>query len=61
MISAKETAMEAVSTLPDGCSVDEVLYRVYLVTQILEGQKDAEADRLMSTEQLLKKVEEWGQ
>ncbi len=61
MVSAKATAMEAVNTLPDGCSMDDVLYRVYLVTQILEGQKDAEAGRLLSTDELLEKVEEWGE
>ncbi len=52
-----EAAIEAVNTLPDGCSMDD---RVYLVTQILEGQADAEAGRLMSTDELLKEVEEWG-
>ncbi len=60
MVSAKEAAIEAVNTLPDGCSMDDVLYRVYLVTQILEGQEDAEAGRLQSTEELLEKVGEWG-
>jgi len=30
-----------------------------LVTEVLEGLEDAEAGRLISTEQLLKKVDEW--
>ncbi len=60
MVSAKEAAIEAVNTLPDGCSMDDVLYRVYLVTQVLEGQEDAEAGRLVSTDELLQKVAEWG-
>ncbi len=60
MHSVKEAAIEAVHTLPDGCSMDDILYQVYLVSQVLEGLEDAEAGRLMTTDELLKKVEEWG-
>ena len=38
--------------------MDDVLYQVYLVTQILDGLEDAEAGRLLSTDELLEKVEE---
>ena len=60
MYSAKEATIEAVNSLPDGCSMDDVLYGVYVVSQVLEGLEDAEAGRLLTTEELLKKVEEWG-
>ena len=60
MHSAKEATLEAVKSLPDSCSMDDVLYRVYFVSQVLEGLEDAEAGRLLTTEKLLEQVAEWG-
>lgn len=60
MSSAREATVEAVRSLPETCSMDDVLDRVNLVAQVLEGLEDAEAGRLLSTEQLLKQVDEWG-
>lgn len=60
MNSAKEATVEAVRKLPETCSMDDVLDQVNLVAQVLEGLEDAEAGRLITTEQVLKKVAEWG-
>ena len=60
MSPAKEVTLEAVKSLPDGCSMDDVLYGVYVVSQVLEGLEDAEAGRLLTTEELLQQVDEWG-
>ena len=60
MNPAKEVTLEAVSSLPETCSMDDVLDKVHLVAQVMEGLEDAEAGRLITTEQLLAKVEEWG-
>jgi predicted transcriptional regulator len=60
MNAAKEVTLQAVRSLPESCSMDDVLDKVNLVAQVLGGLEDAEAGRLISTEQLLKKVDEWG-
>ena len=60
MYSVKEAAIAAVNSLPDSCSMDDVFYEVYLVSQVLEGLEDAKAGRVVTTDELLKKVEEWG-
>ncbi len=60
MSPAKEVTLEAVGSLPETCSMDEVLDKVNLVAQVLEGLEDAKAGRLITTEQLLKEVDEWG-
>ena len=60
MNPAKEVTLQAVGSLPETCSMDDVLDRVNVVAQVMEGLEDAEAGRLITTEQLLKKVEEWG-
>ncbi|MBN2384922.1 hypothetical protein JXQ70_18770 [bacterium] len=57
----KETAIETIRKLPDGCSVEDIMYTINVVAQVLEGIADAEQGRLLSTEELLKRVEKWAQ
>jgi len=35
------------------------MYRINLVAQVLEGIRDAEAGRLINTEELLERVDQW--
>jgi predicted transcriptional regulator len=35
------------------------MYQINLVAQVLEGVKDAEEGRLISTEELLARIEKW--
>ena len=55
----KETTIETIKRLPDGCSPEDIMYRVNLVAQVLEGIRDAEAGRLITTEVLLERVDQW--
>jgi len=56
----KEATVETIKRLPDGCSVEDIMYEINFVAQILEGLKDAEEGKLLTTEELLTKVEQWG-
>ena len=55
----KETAIETIKRLPDQCSPEDIMYRVDLVAQVLEGLQDAEAGKLLATEELLDRVDQW--
>ena len=55
----KETAIETIKRLSDGCSPEDIMYRINLVAQVLEGIRDAEAGRLINTEELLERVDQW--
>jgi len=55
----KETTIETIKRLPDGRSPEDIMYRINLVAQVLEGIRDAEAGRLINTEELLEKVDQW--
>jgi hypothetical protein len=55
----KETTIETIKRLPDGCSPEDIMYRINLVAQVLEGIRDAEAGRLITTEELLERVDQW--
>ncbi|HHT9154261.1 MAG: hypothetical protein HZA70_01130 [Planctomycetes bacterium] len=55
MGSLKEVTIETIKKLPDGCSLEDIMYEINFVAQVLEGLKDAEAGRLLTTEELLEK------
>jgi len=55
----KETAIATLKKMPDGCSLENIMYQINLVAQVLEGVKDAEEGRLISTEELLARIEKW--
>ncbi len=60
MATLKEATIEIIKRLPDECSVDDIMYEINFVAQVLESLKDADEGRLLSTEELLKRVEQWG-
>ena len=53
----KETTTKAIKHLPDGCSLEDIMYEINFVGQVLDGLKDAEAKRTINTEELLDRVQ----
>ncbi|MDI6735716.1 MAG: hypothetical protein QME42_05915 [bacterium] len=59
MVTIKEVAVETIKRLPERCSTEDIMYEINFVSQVLDGFKDAERGKLLTTEELLKRVEEW--
>jgi hypothetical protein len=55
----KEATIETIKRLPDGCSPQNIMYRVNLVAQLLEGIHDADAGWCITTDELLERVDRW--
>lgn len=53
----KQLVMESIERLPDDCSIDDIMYRLYVIDKVLKGIEDAESGRVITTEDLLKRVE----
>ena len=53
-VRTKETVRELLDRLPDDCSLDDVLYHLYVVQAVARGQADAEAGRTLSHEEVAK-------
>ena len=51
-MTAKETVRALLDRLPDDCTLDEVLYHLYVVQSVEEGVADAQADRVIPHEQV---------
>jgi len=59
MNTLKEATIESIKRLPDECSLEDIMYQINFIAQVLEGLEDAKAGRSISTEELLEKVELW--
>jgi hypothetical protein len=46
-MTAKETVRALLDRLPDDCSLDDVLYHLYVVHAVGEGLADVEAGRVV--------------
>jgi hypothetical protein len=59
MSQLKEATIEIIKRLPDGCTLEDIMYQINFVAQVLDGMDDAEKGNLLTTEELLKRVEQW--
>jgi hypothetical protein len=61
MRTLKQTTLDVIRHLPDSCSLEEIMYEINLTAQVIEGLKDEEEKRTISTDDLLKRVAQWKQ
>lgn len=58
-MEAKQTVRALLDRLPDNCSLDEVLYHLYVLHEVEKGRADADAGRTFTqsdvTDELRKK------
>jgi predicted transcriptional regulator len=47
-MEAKETVRALLDRLPDDCSLDEVLYHLYVLQEVKRGRADVEAGHTLS-------------
>lgn len=59
MKSLKNEALAAISSLPEDTSVDEIMYRVYVVDKVRKGQEEAAQGRTLTTEEIEKEIRSW--
>lgn len=55
----KQASIETIKRLPDECTVDDIMYEINFIAQVYEGLKDAEEGKLITTEELLKRIDRW--
>ncbi len=55
----KQDALHAIEQLPDDVPLDEIVYRLYVVSKVQLGLKDIDAGRTLSTSELASEIEAW--
>lgn len=57
--SAKQDALEAIQRLPDNVNLEEIVYRLHVLSKIQQGMKDVEEGKVISHEELMREIEQW--
>ena len=57
MPTLKDVTIEVLKNLPSSASLEEIIYRINLAAQVVEGVKNAEEGKTLSTEDLLKRID----
>jgi predicted transcriptional regulator len=60
MDALKAATIERIKNLPDGISVEDIMYEIDFIGQVLEGINNANEGKTVTTEELLARVAEWG-
>jgi hypothetical protein len=59
MKSLKNEALAAISALPDDSSVDDIMYRIYVIDKIKKGQEAASQNKMITIEEIEKEIHTW--
>ena len=60
MSPLKEVTINTIKRLPDDCTIDDIMYEINFVAQVYEGLEDSKNGKIISTDELLKRVDSWG-
>lgn len=58
-ITAKQEAIHAIERLPDDVPLDEIVYRLYVLSKVHQGIKDVDTGRTISGTELAQEIEAW--
>jgi hypothetical protein len=59
-VKTKETVRHLLDRLPDDCTLEDVLYHLYVVQAVDRGLADVEAGRTISHEQVVEEMRRKG-
>lgn len=57
--TAKQEAQKILDALPDDASLEQIQYHLYVVQKIEAGLRDAEEGRLLSQEEVERRIAKW--
>jgi hypothetical protein len=59
MKSLKNEALAAISSLPEDSSIDDIMYRIYVIDKIKKGQEAAAGNKMLTMEEMEKEIQTW--
>ncbi len=57
--TAKQEAQKILDALPDDASLEQIQYHLYVVQKIEAGLRDAEEGRVLSQEEVERRIAKW--
>ena len=59
MPTLKYLTIEILKNVSPSASLEEIMYKINLAAQVMEGIKDANEEKVISTDELLKRIDSW--
>ena len=59
METLREEAINIISKLPDSASIDDIMYRLYVVDKVRKGRAAIKLGDSISVEDLKREIESW--
>jgi hypothetical protein len=60
MATLKDFTIEVLKNISPSASLEEIMYKINLAAQVMEGIQDAEQGNTISTDELVKRMDAWG-
>ncbi|MDA3900515.1 MAG: hypothetical protein PF637_08350 [Spirochaetes bacterium] len=57
--TVKQEAINAISSLPDTATTEDIMYRLYVIDKVKRGLKDIDDGNTVTLEELEKEIETW--
>ena len=59
METLREEAINVISKLPDSASIDDIMYRLYVIDKVRKGREAIKLGNSISVEDLKGEIESW--
>lgn len=59
MQTLKQEVINAISPLPEGAGIDEIMYRLYVIEKVRKGKKVVKGGKTVSVDKLRGEMESW--
>ncbi len=59
MKTLKKEAIEAINKLPDTATIDDIMYRLYIIYKVRKGKEAIDRGETISLEELKKEIQTW--
>ena len=59
METLKEEAINVISKMPASASIDDIMYRLYVVDMVRKGREAVRDGDTVSTEEIKREIESW--
>ncbi len=58
-MSLKQDAIDAISKLPEDANINDIMYRLYVIDKVREGQEAIKKGEKISVNDLRKEIQSW--
>ena len=59
MQTLKDVTIEVLKNISPSASLEDIMYKINLTAQVMEGIRDADQGKVITTDELIKRVDSW--